>query len=485
MPSHPHRSQIALVVDLDDTLIRTDLLLEQSLAFLKCSPFGMAKLVYWTVQGAIRFKIELARATKFDPSVLPYRESVLNRLLEAKLGGRKLILASASPEVWVQQVARHLDLFDHVLATNSERNLKGDRKRQEIILILGDQKFEYWGDSESDLSVWLDQENCIHAVAVNPSSKVRSRLSQKHSSVEFVQDADKTGPSQIRIVLKAIRVHQWAKNLLIFAPLLLAHRYSDLDSIKSALLAFVSFSALASTVYVLNDLFDLTSDRKHSSKSSRPFAAGALSILTGASLIPSLIAISVISAVALPRSFLAVLLGYLTLNFLYSFRLKSELGIDVVLLGVMYSLRILAGGAATDISLSPWLLGFSIFFFLGLAILKRYTEMSKLVEPHTRSHGRGYGSGDAGVLLALGVGASLVSTLIFVLYLNSPAVVSLYSSPERLWLMTPFLIYWVIRIWILAVRGQVHDDPVVFTLKDRPTYYTGAGMFLIFIWALQ
>ncbi len=467
----------ALVVDLDDTLIRTDLLMESVFQLLKRRPALTLALPLWLARGRAHLKQRLAEQVQFDPAALPYRDSVLELLRSARSEGRRTVLASASHANWVKPVAAHLQLFDQVLASDGEINLKGARKLEAIRREIGTQAFAYAGDCAADLPIWAE---AAEAIAVNPSPVVERTLHSSGRAVRVLRDEI---PPRWRVWLKALRVHQWSKNSLLFVPLVAGHVYQESAPWLQALQGFFAFSLLASSVYVLNDLLDLESDRRHATKRRRPFAAGTLPVHHGLLAFPLLVLGAGAAAWSLPTAFTGVLAAYLAVNLAYTFRLKKLLMIDVVALAALYTVRILAGGEAAGIPVSSWLLACSTFFFFGLALVKRYTELLR-VDASGRAHGRGYRKEDQGVVLTLGVASSLLAVVVLALYLNSENVLRMYQHPDRLWLATPLLLYWVSRMWVLTHRGEIDDDPVLFAIRDVETYIT-LGLFLgVMLYAL-
>lgn len=468
------RSKV-LVVDLDNSLIKTDLLFEGLLQFIKQSPFKFHLLIKAAcsapppqssegVNGGIRARIKqlLVEQIEFNPEGLPYSDEVLHKIKLEKHAGSHIVLASASHQHWVTSVADHVGLFDEAHGTSAALNLKGKNKLAYLRRRFPLDKTTYIGDSTADLPIW---KAVATSVVVNPSRAMTRILNASHIDH---QSLGKPAPF-LQSLSKAIRLHQWAKNVLLFVPLIMAHKVLDLTIWTNAVIGFFAFSFLASSVYVLNDLLDLSADRAHPKKRHRPFASGALSITTGLALLPVLLGLAFALAFQLPVYFGLTLLGYFLLNLGYSFRLKKTHSLDVVLLASMYTIRIFAGGAATAILVSDWLLAFSTFFFFGLAVLKRFTEVAKMVARRSVS-GRGYLSDDKQTLLTLGIGSSLLSTVILALYLNSPQVAALYSHPQHLWLILPIMLYWNTRLWIQANRNEVDSDPVVHALRDKISY---------------
>lgn len=283
-------------------------------------------------------------------------------------------------------------------------------------------------------------------------------------------------PGTLRSLNRALRTYQWAKNLLLFVPMLMAHRIFEAEIWLDAVLGVLAFSLCASFGYVANDLVDREADREHPTKRHRPFASGALSTAFGLGLAPVLLGVAFgIAWVFLPLSFVLVLTLYLATTLAYSFTLKRRPLVDVLVLAGLYTLRIFAGGAATGIAVSEWLLAFSMFFFLSLALLKRFAEFRKLeLDPTASVLGRGYRGDDVPVLRTAGQTAGYLSVLVLVLHIQSPEVTMLYTHPSLLWGVGVLLLYWITRVWLLAGRGEMHDDPVLFAAKDRVSYAVAA-----------
>jgi 4-hydroxybenzoate polyprenyltransferase/phosphoserine phosphatase len=473
IPSTPTRR--ACVVDLDDTLVRTDLLYEQFVRLIKTRPLLVLRVPLWCAMGIRNLKARIAAATTVDVAHLPYRQTVLDKIRQARAAGETVLLASASHESVVQNVHDHLQLFDGYLGTGAE-NLKGARKLAAIRERLGGQDFAYFGDSQADLAIWRE---CAGGVACNPSHRLTRRLAKLDAPVEILRDR----ASLAKVLVRQLRVHQWVKNLLIFLPVVAAHRFRDADAWAHAALAFVAFCCLASAVYVVNDLLDVESDRAHQSKRRRPFASGDLSLKAGLVLAPILLVVAGLFGALLPSEARWLLAAYLGLNFAYSLKLKEHLGVDLLALASFYAVRVLVGGAATDIAVSQWLTAFCIFFFFGLASAKRYTEL-KWRNAGGKVRGRGYHAHDEAPILALGSACSVLATLVLVLYLDAPDAMRLYSHPSRLVFIAPLGLYWSARIWLLAHRGTLDDDPVVFSLKDRATWAVLLCTLLAFVSAI-
>ncbi|MES1932386.1 hypothetical protein T35B1_07246 [Salinisphaera shabanensis T35B1] len=456
-----HIADIPLVVDIDGTLVHSDLLVESAFVLAKSSPQSLVRLPGWLRAGRATLKAEIANRADLGIEHLPYNEPLIAYLKEEKAKGRQLILATAANEKYAHQVADHLQLFDVVLASDARTNLSGNDKLAAIRSEVGDKPFDYAGDHEVDNAIWTHARK---AVLVNASDKLERSANESYD-VGASFPPEKT---TWRTWTKALRVHQWAKNVLIFVPLLAAHQYADLAMIAMAVLAFVAYSLLASSVYILNDLVDLGDDRQHPRKRERPFASGRIPIAQGVMAIPILLGAAIVIAAFLPPFFWLVLGCYYLVTLAYSLGLKQLALIDVLTLAALYTLRIIAGGAATGIPLSFWLLALSMSIFLSLAMAKRCTELL-VMEKHSGDAplGRGYIADDLAPLRSLGTAAGYTAVVILALYINSPDITNHYEHPARIWLLCPVVLYWISRIWLKTLRGQMHDDPIVFAAKDN------------------
>jgi len=457
-----NRSQ-PLCIDCDGTLIRTDLLHESVLLLVKASPLSLLKLPFWLMKGKAHLKQQIAQRVSLNAQSLPYEPEVLELIKQARTQGRNVVLATASPRGQAEAIATHLALFDRVEATDANTNLAGHNKAAHLEKLFGRGGFDYAGNSRADLPVWAASAG---AIVVSSSQSLRKAAAASVAVLQVVKPL----PQSLKVYAKAIRVHQWLKNLLVFVPVLAAHQISP-GPIKAALLAFVSFSLCASAVYVINDLLDLSSDRLHARKRNRPFASGALPISQGLVMAPALLLTSALIATQLPLAFAATLLAYFVVTCLYSFWLKNQVIVDVLMLASLYTSRIIAGSAATLIVPSFWLLAFSMFMFLSLAIVKRYSEMLVAIQQNkTKAAGRGYLVSDMPVLVSLGASAGYMAILILALYVNSPDLNGLYPRRWALWLALPPLLYWISRVWMKTHRGEMHDDPVVFAATDKQSW---------------
>lgn len=473
-------SGLPLAVDLDGTLVATDTLWESMLGLLRARPASVLAMPFWALGGRARFKSELAQRVEVDAAALPYREEVLAYLQEARAEGRPVILATASHQKIAQAVADHLGIFHAVMASDGGVNLKGARKADALASAFGERGFEYIGDAAADRPIFA------RAAAASWVGRDERQAANATEGAPLARTF-KVSPAGPRTWLKALRVHQWVKNVLIFLPLLASHRFADPALWGLAALAFLCLSLCASSVYVFNDLMDLNADRRHPTKCHRPFAAGRLSIAQGLAAIPVLLGAGLgLSLVFLPPVFMGCLGAYLLLNGIYTFGLKRVAIADVMFLACLYSLRVLAGGLALDILVSPWLIGFSLFFFLNLAFLKRYADLQLVAAAQgSGSPGRDYRVEDAPLLLSLGPASGYMGAVVLALYLQSEKVATLYSRPELLWALIPLVTYWISRVWLIAHRGQMTDDPVLFATRDPVSYLVAAlGVAVLALGAL-
>lgn len=464
-----------LVVDLDGTLIKTDLLVETSLALLKRDPSSLPLLAVWLARGKANLKEQIAKRAEIDAVSLPYNREFLDFLRAEHAAGRKIWLATASHRKLAEQVAAHLGIFDRVLATENGRNLSGRAKLDALVSQLGANGFDYAGNSLVDIRIWPQARR---ALVVNPERGVETAATRRFT-VERVFPREKTRWSTY---LRAIRLQQWVKNVLIFVPLLLAHRVHEMPLLFNGAIAFLAFGMTASSAYVLNDLLDLTADRHHPRKRHRPFASGDLAPSAGFWLVPSLLVGAGVLAMLLPAAFSLVLIVYFAGTLAYSFQLKHHVMLDVMTLAGLYTLRLIAGVVAASVAPTFWLLAFSVFIFLSLALVKRHSELRVMQrEGKQEARGRGYQVGDLTILSAAGIASGYLAVLVLALYVNSPEVLRLYRTPEAIWLLCFLLLYWVSRMWMITHRGDMHDDPIVFALTDGPSLVIGvlAGAIVI------
>ena len=469
-----------IVVDLDGTLIHSDVLVESSFAFLKSAPLRFYQLINWFANGGKSvLKSRLAENAKLDVTVLPYDKQVIAWLSEERAAGRTLALATASHEHFAARIAEHLGIFDKVFATSEKVNLSAHNKRDQLVAEYGEKGFDYVGNSRDDVSVWRAADR---AYVVNPLTGVE-RAARKHGNVERVFE---NRPPPLKVWAKSLRLHQWLKNLLLFVPLLAGHHIASLQLVTLALVAFLTFGMCASSVYLLNDLLDLEDDRHHPVKCHRPLASGAMPLIWGVIHVPVLLVVAfAISWAFLPWRFCAVLLGYYGLTLAYSIALKRQVMIDVVVLAALYTTRIIAGAAAITVHLTFWLLAFSMFLFLSLALVKRYAELHAMQKDgRVNMRGRGYLPGDLPLISSLGAASGYLSVLVLALYIQDPETATLYRYPQAIWLSCPLLLYWISRTWIITHRGNMNDDPIVFAARDLTSLVVVALCGVVFWMAI-
>jgi 4-hydroxybenzoate polyprenyltransferase/phosphoserine phosphatase len=468
---------LPLVVDLDGTLIKTDLLAETASRFLVEQPFRFFTLLVWLAKGKSALKTHLSEAIRIDVATLPYNVGLIDWLRQQKELGRSIVLATASHRVLAEQVAHHLDLFDEVLATDATTNLTAGAKRDALVSRYGERGFDYVGNDWPDVPVWKS------AAVAHVTGGSKRLIDKARAQGNLGRVLDDGMPPISSALLRSMRPHQWVKNLLIFIPLLTANRYGDSTSALQALLAFVVFGFTASSVYLLNDLVDVVDDRQHSRKRFRPFAAGHLSLIRGWLAWPLLAATAfILAGMGLPWQFTVSLATYFAVTLAYSLRLKQEPMVDVLTLAALYTLRIIAGAAAIAVPLSFWLLSFSVFVFLSLAFMKRFSELraARAAGWSTALRGRGYQPEDLELVSSLGGTAGYIAVLVLALYIQDSHTASLYATPAFMWLACPLLLFWISRAWLLAHRGRMHDDPIVFALKDRVSWAVAALFALVF-----
>jgi 4-hydroxybenzoate polyprenyltransferase len=461
-----------LVVDLDGTLLRTDLLLESALRLIKQRPWLALIIPLWLVRGRAYLKHKIFQRVQVDAAALPSHQELLAWLRDEKARGRRLILATASDYHQARAVVEPLGLFDAVLGSDGQRNLKGLKKLQTIVEICG-KEFDYVGNSSSDLAIW---RSCRQAILVNTSRRVE-RSARRAGNVARVFPRSLT---HFREILRSMRFYQWVKNLLLFVPAITSHTIFEVPVAGNATLAFLSFGFAASAGYILNDLLDLEEDRRHPGKKQRPFASGRAFIGSGILLAIGSLAASAIIAAWLPHAFARALLAYLIVTCLYSLLLKRLLVVDVLTLALLYTLRVVAGSAATGIVLSPWLLSFAFFLFLSLAFAKRAADLIQHRQDNQKAvPGRGYVTTDLDAVCIAGVCSGFLSSLVLALYINSESVQLLYRQPILLWGLQPILLYYISRLWVICKRGALTEDPIDYTARDPSTY--GSALLAILV----
>jgi 4-hydroxybenzoate polyprenyltransferase/phosphoserine phosphatase len=464
-------SSVPLCIDLDGTLIKTDLLYESLARLLKQKPWLLLMVPVWCLQGKAALKRRLAQHISVDVASLPYNLPLLEWLRHEKAANRRLVLATAAEESLAREIADYIGLFDGVVASDGLTNLKGKQKLRALREEAGI-AFDYAGNSRADLEIW---QHCKSAITVGVSSSLLKRVRESVRNVAIF-DVRLRDP---RSYAAAFRLHQWAKNVLIYIPLVTAHQIFDPIMLVKSSISVLLFSLCTSAQYVLNDLIDLEADRQHPKKRTRPFASGSIPLETGFIMAPVLLVISISGALFLSKGFALLLISYFVLSFFYSLYLKRIVLLDAFLLSGLYMTRIIAGHLVTGVPFSIWLLSFAFFVFLSLAFDKRWLELDNTRRTDRVVLGRGYEVGDITQINLFGVCSAFLSVVIFILYLQSDKVKEMYKQPELLWVLSPLFLYWISRIWILSSRGKINEDPVIFVLKDPVTYAVGIVSGLI------
>ena len=470
--------KVPLVVDLDGTLVRTDLMVESAIDLLARRPSLLLAALSSLLHGKARFKEFLANGFVFDPSSLPFRSEVLSAIYSQREAGGEVVLATASTETIGRRVASALGLFSKVLTSTSSHNLSGSNKAQALVDLFGARGFDYVGDSSKDIAVWKASRM---AYLVGDNQAARRAFNKLEGGIRLVER------DRMHTLLKwpkALRLHQWSKNFLVFVPGIAAHQILDPVIFLNLVLSFTTFGLVASAVYLINDVFDLQQDRTHPVKRSRPIANGDISVLKASSASLALLVGAATVSSLLPAEFKQALLAYFLITTAYTLGLKRILMVDVVTLAGLYTLRIVAGGLAVGISVSSWLLAFSFFIFLSLSFVKRSSELIQVSRDGAENvFGRAYKPVDLPVVNALGVGAGLISVLVFALYLDSPVVGNLYETSQVLWGGVPILAFWISYVWVRAGRGEVDQDPVLFAIRDKVSLISGSLLLVIFLLA--
>jgi 4-hydroxybenzoate polyprenyltransferase/phosphoserine phosphatase len=464
-----------LCVDLDGTLVKSDTLVDSLAVLARRDPLALLRVPSWILKGKAYMKSQVTSLVSLDVNHLPYNRVLLTYLEEERAAGRKLYLATGADGILARRIADHLSIFEDVLASDGKTNLTGQDKLQSLESRFSATGFDYVGNATPDLPLLKSAQS---AMVANPDLALSLGLKAQKIAISRRFDDRVSWPVAFA---RAIRVHQWAKNVLVFLPLVLAHSLSR----PSIAASIACFCLTASATYILNDLLDLEADRAHHKKRRRAFASGNLSVQAGLGIMALFLALSFAGASFLPRAFLFYLALYLVTTVAYSFSLKRIVLLDVVVLSSLYTIRMLAGAAATFTAVSPWLAAFAIFLFLSLAMVKRFSELQNL---HTRgltpANGRGYLLTDIEQLRSFGTASAYASIVVFAMYISGKDVTVLYHHPSRMWLMTPLMILWLSRIWLLAGRGVLNEDPVVFALTDRMSLLMGLGAVLIAFAAL-
>ncbi len=462
-----------LCVDLDGTLIQTDLVFESLLLLARQNFFYLFCVPFWLLAGKASLKRRLAEKIAFEPRDVPYNQQVVEWVKGQRKLGRYTVLATGSNRQLAEKIADYLGCFDEVMASDGATNLTAAAKSEVLVGKFGHKGFDYAGNSHVDLAVW-DRCDRVIVVAAAPETLAAARRTGSVSEVFPKREV------RLKTWLRAPRLHQWIKNLLVALPLFASHQLSNITAVKNIAILFFAFSACASVTYIINDLLDLPSDRNHSIKSLRPFASGELSIADGLWLALGFSALGVALAACLPLPSRVVLAFYFILTLSYSLWLKQKLILDVIVLASLYTVRIVAGGVAAHIKLSDWLISFSLFLFLSLAMCKRSSELMNLLKANkTRTTGRSYKTGDLEPLNICGICSGIMACLLILFYATSQQARLLYATPRLLYFLCPLLFYWISRLWVLTFRGELQEDPILFAVHDGVSYVVCAGMVLI------
>jgi 4-hydroxybenzoate polyprenyltransferase len=455
---------LPLAADLDGTLVATDTLLEAALSLIRQRPWSILLFLIWLSRGKAVLKAEIAKRVMPHAESLPFRRDLVEFLRSERNKGRTIVLATASHRTTADSVAACLGVFDVVLASTDSVNLKGTSKRDVLVSLYGLRGFDYIGDSKADKPVWA-------ACRIGHVAGRMRRLPPSILAAGTQQGKVFSRPrTSVKALLREIRVYQWVKNLLVFVPALLNHHF-DGQIVKALATAFLGFSFVASGTYVINDVFDLEADRRHPRKCRRPLASGQISIALGIAMAVGLLLAGILLGLTNSLQLAACLVGYLALTLLYSSYIKGKPIIDVVALAMLYTLRVYAGGLVSRAYVSPWLFQFSIFLFLSLAFVKRYSELQRSsLQQSLEPRGRGYRLEDLSIIGQAGLGSGLLAGLVMALYVNGQDILKVYPHPEMLWVVCPLFVYWIIRVWLIAHRGNMHEDPILFAFRDRVSY---------------
>jgi len=464
-----------LVVDLDDSLLKIDLFKERLLHSILKHPKTFFKTIFLVLKSKSIAKIFISNKCKLDIKSLPFNNKVIDAIIDYKSKGYYTILASGAPYEFVNPIADHLQLFDKVIATDKKINNIGSYKLESIKEhVTGD--FIYIGDSFKDLPIWI---YCKKAILIGNNIFIKKKLRNNNVRIIEIMKSEK---NIFSVIIKQLRVYQWIKNLLLFVPALASHQLFSKGVFINSLVGFCAFSLLASSIYVFNDIIDLDNDRKHPDKKNRPIANGDLTLFNAYAIMVICLILGGLLANSLGTVFFSLSIGYIILNLLYSFYLKKLIVLDVILLMVFYALRLIAGHIPNSIPFSPWLLSFSIFLFFSLGLMKRYIDIITMeTNKKSKLDGRGYTVNDRNILMSIGVGSGLLSTLVLILYTGSEQVQEYYATPMILVSLAPLLLYWISRMWFLAERGIIKSDPILFTLKDVPSYIVAFFILLIML----
>lgn len=465
---------LPLCVDLDGTLVKTDTLVESFVAAMRDWHL-LIRIPGWLLRGKATLKSKLVEKSKPNPALLPYNETVLEYLAEEKKRGRKLVLVTAANQNVAEVINQHLGIFDEVIASNEARNLRGEEKAKELVKRYGNRHFSYMGNDRADLNVWRVAQS---AILVNTTKSLTKRAAE----ITKIETRLSQRPRQTKAILRELRPYQWVKNLLVFIPIVAANAFGDLSAWFYAGLTFMAFCATASGIYVINDLFDLEADRQHPIKRNRPFASGTLPLTVGFAIAPILLLSGLV--LAINSKVLLIILCYATISITYSAKLKKMPLVDVFTLAGLYTIRLYAGGEASGYHVSMWLIAFSAFLFLSLALVKRVSELKLVMKGDGQSATRrDYMNKDLDVLQSMGIGSSFISSLVLALYVQSDAAVDLYANPRILWGIVPVILFWQCRLWLSTARGYMREDPILYAAQDWVSWLVGLVLLIIMVTA--
>jgi 4-hydroxybenzoate polyprenyltransferase/phosphoserine phosphatase len=466
------RTHIPLCVDLDGTLLRTDTLHEAAVSAVFSDWTNLWRIPLWLARGRAVLKRELAQRWRFDPARLPYNDKLLEKLRAEKVAGRRIVLVTAADEAIARPIAEHLALFDDVFASDGIVNLRGGRKADLLCSRFGEKGFDYAGNDSTDHAVW---KRASGVIAVNANPSVKRAAARRYPGAITIDERR----NALTALLRAMRPYQWVKNIFVLVPLFTSGGLDDAAAWTHSLVALAAFCAIASSIYLLNDISDISADRAHARKRNRPFANGTLGIVTGLIASPFLAIAGAVLAIA-SGAWPAVGI-YAVLSLAYTARLKEMPLIDVFILAALYTLRLEGGGQASGHPVSLWLLGFSSFLFLGLALIKRVAELDRLrlagrIKAAAR---RGYDVRDIQALQMFGIGATFASSVVLSLYIQSQTAEEIYRRPQFLWFLIPLLLFWQCRLWLSTARGYMHDDPIVYTARDWVSWIVFASVGIV------
>lgn len=465
-------NNLPLCVDLDGTLIKADMMFDSVALLIKKNPFYLFIIPFWLSRGKLFLKEQLIKNVHQDIDNVPINQDVVDYLIDEKKNGRNIILVTATMQNYADEFKEKFDFFDEAVGSKGGINLVGIQKAEYLKNRFGDRGFDYIGDSSKDLYVWKFAAN---ALIVGNNQEIIDKAKQISNVIKIWEDDNE---SKISIIYRQLRVYQWVKNLLIFLPALLAHNL-ELSTYFNLILSFFSFSFVASSIYIFNDLMDLNSDRNHEIKKNRPIAAGKFKISDAFIYSFFLMIVGILISAFVNSSFMIVLIIYIISTFAYSIYLKKIYIIDIITLAVLYTLRLIAGSATSGEIISEWFAAYSLFFFFSMGALKRFTELKN--SKKEKLSGRGYLSDDIDLIKSMGISSSLISVLVMVLYINSSTISQLYPNPKFLYLIIPILLHWVLRVWILADRSLMNEDPIVFGIKDKSSYISAILIFVILL----